>query len=162
MHEDGIRDPGPPSRGAASAPATPPTTIIRIERTLERVSWNRAQLIRRGLESGLEAATVAEPKDPKQDGQVLTRKKAKLKKPRLYKVLLHNDDYTPMEFVVAVLTHIFHLGEVDATRIMLHVHNSGVGVAGVFTYEIAETKMQQVLANARRQEYPLQCSIEPE
>ena len=105
---------------------------------------------------------MAGPKDPKQDGQVLTRKKSKTAKPRLYKVLLHNDDYTPMEFVIAVLTHIFRLGEVDATRIMLHVHNSGVGVAGLFTHEIAETKMQHVLSNARRQEYPLQCTIEPE
>ena len=162
MHVNGRRDPDPPTRDATSAPATPPTSIIRIPGTLERCLGNRAQMISGGLESAQEASDVAGPKDPKQDGQVLTRKKSKTKKPRMYKVLLHNDDYTPMEFVVAVLTHIFRLGEVDATRIMLHVHNSGVGIAGVFTHEIAETKMQQVLANARRQEYPLQCSIEPE
>jgi ATP-dependent Clp protease adaptor protein ClpS len=105
---------------------------------------------------------VAGKKDPKEQGQVLTRKKPKTRKPRLYKVLLHNDDYTPMEFVVAILEQIFHLGEVDATRIMLHVHTKGVGVAGVYTYEIAETKMQQVLVNAQRHEYPLQCTVEAE
>jgi len=101
-------------------------------------------------------------KDPREDGQVLTRKKPKTKKPRLYRVLLHNDDYTPMEFVVAVLQQIFRLGEVDATKVMLHVHNTGIGVAGVFTYEIAETRVEQVLGAARRHEFPLQCSMEPE
>jgi ATP-dependent Clp protease adaptor protein ClpS len=100
--------------------------------------------------------------DPREEGQVLTKKKPKLQQPRLYKVLLHNDDYTPMEFVVAVLQQIFHLDEVDATKIMLHVHNNGVGVAGVFTYEIAETKVQTVMAAAQTHEYPLQCSMEPE
>lgn len=105
---------------------------------------------------------MAGTREPREEGQVITRKKARTKAPRLYKVLLHNDDYTPMDFVVAVLLQVFHLGEVDATRIMLHVHNSGVGIAGVYTHEIAETKMQQVLAAARRHEYPLQCSIEPE
>ncbi len=101
-------------------------------------------------------------KDPKEDGQVLTRKKAQTKKPRMYKVLLHNDDYTPMEFVVAILQHIFGRGEVDSTEIMLHVHNNGVGVAGVYSYQVAETKVQKVLATAKRHEYPLQCSMEPE
>ncbi len=105
---------------------------------------------------------MAPKKDPREDGQVLTRKKPKAKKPRLYRVLLHNDDYTPMEFVVAVLQQIFRLGEVDATRVMLHVHNTGIGVAGVFTYEIAETRVEQVLGAAQRHEFPLQCSMEPE
>ena len=101
-------------------------------------------------------------KNPKEDGQVLTRKKAQTKKPRMYKVLLHNDDYTPMEFVVAILQNLFNLGEVDSNRIMLHVHNNGVGIAGVFSYQVAETKVQKVIALAQRYEYPLQCSMEPE
>ena len=105
---------------------------------------------------------MAEEHDPKQDGQLLTKKRTKTRKPRLYKVLLHNDDYTPMEFVILILRQVFHLGEVDATRIMLHVHNSGIGLAGTFSYEIAETKVQQVLGNARHHDFPLQCSMEPE
>ncbi len=100
--------------------------------------------------------------DTEDDGQVLTKKKPKTRKPRMFKVLIHNDDYTPMEFVVAILEQIFRLNEVDATRVMLHVHNNGVGVAGVFPHQVAETKMQQVMANAQRHEFPLQCSIEPE
>ena len=88
--------------------------------------------------------------------------KPQLKKPPLFRVVLLNDDYTPMEFVVAVLQQIFRLGEVDATRVMLHVHNTGIGVAGVFTYEIAETRVEQVLGAARRHEFPLQCTLEPE
>ncbi len=101
-------------------------------------------------------------RDPREEGSVKTRKKQQTKKPRQYKVLLHNDDYTPMEFVVAVLQQIFHLGEVDATRVMLHVHNTGIGVAGVFSFEIAETKVQETMKAAQRYEYPLQCSMEPE
>jgi ATP-dependent Clp protease adaptor protein ClpS len=101
-------------------------------------------------------------RDPREDGQLKTRKKEKTKKPSLYKVLLHNDDYTPMEFVVAILEQIFHLGEVDATQVMLHVHTTGIGIAGVFSYEVAETKMQLVLATAERHEFPLQCTMELE
>jgi ATP-dependent Clp protease adaptor protein ClpS len=105
---------------------------------------------------------MAEKIDPKEDGQLLTRQRPKTRRPRLYKVLLHNDDYTPMEFVVAVLRQVFRLGEVDATQVMLLVHNDGVGLAGTYSYEIAETKMQQVLTSAERHEFPLQCSMEPE
>ena len=84
------------------------------------------------------------------------------KKPSLYRVLLLNDDYTPMEFVVLVLEHFFNKSREEATRIMLHVHNYGVGVCGVFTYEVAETKVAQVLDLARRTEHPLQCTMERE
>lgn len=91
---------------------------------------------------------------------VETRTKTRLKKPRMYKVLLHNDDYTTMEFVVFVLQGIFHHSEADATRIMLHVHKNGVGVAGVYTREIAETRIAQVEALARKHEYPLRCSMD--
>jgi ATP-dependent Clp protease adaptor protein ClpS len=78
----------------------------------------------------------------------------------MYKVLLLNDDYTPMEFVVEVLARIFHKNQEDATRIMLHVHQHGVGVCGVFTYEVAETKVAQVMDAARRSQHPLQCTME--
>jgi len=88
------------------------------------------------------------------------RTKERLKAPPLYKVLLHNDDYTTMEFVVWVLETIFHHDETTATRIMLHVHKNGVGVAGVYPYEIAETRAARVEALARTHEYPLRCSVE--
>ncbi|MEB2283905.1 MAG: ATP-dependent Clp protease adapter ClpS [Polyangiaceae bacterium UTPRO1] len=91
---------------------------------------------------------------------VESRTKARLAKPRMYKVLLHNDDYTTMEFVIFVLQGIFHHSESDATRIMLHVHKNGVGVAGVYTREIAETRIAQVEALAREHEYPLRCSMD--
>jgi ATP-dependent Clp protease adaptor protein ClpS len=86
----------------------------------------------------------------------------RLKRPRLYRVLLHNDDYTTREFVVQVLHNVFHRGEQDAIRVMLHVHNNGVGVAGVFTREVAESKMQRVERMAREQEFPLRLTMEPE
>jgi ATP-dependent Clp protease adaptor protein ClpS len=101
----------------------------------------------------------------KQDGtSVVVDKKAapKLQPPQMYKVLLHNDDYTSMEFVVAVLQTIFNHSEASATRIMLHIHHSGVGVAGVYSHEIAETKVRKVLALAKEAEYPLLCTMEPE
>ena len=86
----------------------------------------------------------------------------RLKRPRLYRVLLHNDDYTTREFVVQVLHTVFHLGEQDAIRVMLHVHHTGVGVAGVFTREVAETKIQRVERMAQEQEFPLRLTMEPE
>ena len=89
-----------------------------------------------------------------------TRTKPKLKKPKMYKVLLHNDDYTTMEFVVYILQTVFHRSETDAMQIMLHVHKNGIGVAGVYTYDVAETRISQVEALAREQEFPLRCSLE--
>lgn len=89
-----------------------------------------------------------------------TRTERKLKKPKLYKVLLHNDDYTTMEFVVYILQGVFHRSETDATQIMLHVHQHGIGVAGVYTREVAESRVTQVEALARAQEFPLRCSME--
>ncbi|MFW2390407.1 MAG: ATP-dependent Clp protease adaptor ClpS [Polyangiales bacterium] len=86
----------------------------------------------------------------------------KLKRPRLYRVLLHNDDYTTREFVVQVLHTVFHLDEQDSIRVMLHVHHNGVGVAGVFTREVAETKIQRVERMAQEQEFPLRLTMEPE
>jgi len=93
---------------------------------------------------------------------VIVRSKPKTKKPAMYKVLLLNDDYTPMEFVVHVLERFFSKGREDATRIMLHVHRRGVGVCGVYTFEVAETKVTQVMDFARRHQHPLQCTMEKE
>lgn len=93
---------------------------------------------------------------------VVTRTRAKTKKPNLYKVLLLNDDYTPMEFVIHVLERFFNKGRDEATRIMLHVHQKGVGVCGVFTFEVAETKVTQVMDFARQHQHPLQCTMEKE
>ncbi len=86
----------------------------------------------------------------------------KLKRPTLYKVLLHNDHYTTREFVVAVLKEVFHRSETDAVQIMLHVHYNGIGVAGVYTYEVAETKVKVVEAAAKDNGFPLRLSMEPE
>ena len=93
---------------------------------------------------------------------LVTKTRPKTKKPSLYKVLLLNDDYTPMEFVVHVLERYFNKGRDEATRIMLHVHHKGVGICGVFTYEIAETKVTQVMEFSRQHDHPLQCTMEKE
>ncbi|MEP6827039.1 MAG: ATP-dependent Clp protease adapter ClpS, partial [Aestuariivirga sp.] len=90
-----------------------------------------------------------------------TRSKPQTKKPTPYKVLLLNDDYTPMEFVVYVLESVFNKGSDDAYTIMMHVHTKGVGVCGVYTFEVAETKMTQVMDLAKENSHPLQCTIEP-
>lgn len=103
------------------------------------------------------------PETTRQEGVGLKeREKERTKRPPLFKVLLHNDDYTTKEFVVMVLQAVFHLGEIEATKVMMHVHDNGVGVAGVYPYEVAETKVQKTLQLARRYEYPLQLSLEPE
>jgi ATP-dependent Clp protease adaptor protein ClpS len=107
-------------------------------------------------------------KDSRKDGgrgngfgtAVVTKTHPKTKRPNLYRVLLLNDDYTPMEFVVHVIMRFFGKSQDDATRIMLHVHNHGVGECGVFTYEVAETKVTQVMDFARKHQHPLQCVME--
>ena len=91
---------------------------------------------------------------------IATKTKPKTKQPALYKVLLLNDDYTPMEFVVLTLQRFFRMTIEDATRVMLSVHQRGVGVCGVFTYEVAETKVTQVMDFAREHQHPLQCTLE--
>ena len=98
----------------------------------------------------------------KREGGVVVEERTFTKKPPMYKVLLHNDDYTTKEFVVMVLQHIFHRSEADANRIMLHVHENGVGVAGIYPYEIAETKVAKTMQLAKKHEYPLQLSLEPD
>ena len=96
------------------------------------------------------------------DGVAVEEAKPKLKKPRLYRVILINDDYTPMEFVVLILQRVFRKGREEAVQVMLNVHTRGSGICGVFTAEIAETKVRQVLSLARDNEHPLQCTMEPE
>jgi ATP-dependent Clp protease adaptor protein ClpS len=91
---------------------------------------------------------------------VATKTRTRTAKPALYKVLLLNDDYTPMEFVVLTLQRFFKMSIEDATRVMLHVHQRGVGVCGIFTYEVAETKVNQVIDFAREHQHPLQCTME--
>ena len=111
------------------------------------------------------------PRVPKQGGGgdsddrgigtgIVTKTRAKTKKPSLYKVLILNDDYTPMEFVVDILQRFFAMDRTKATRVMLEVHTKGKGVCGVFTYEIAETKVAQVIAYARQHQHPLMATLE--
>jgi ATP-dependent Clp protease adaptor protein ClpS len=98
--------------------------------------------------------------DRQNEGWVVTKKRKKLDEPPLYKVLLHNDDYTTMEFVILILEKVFLKTTAEATRVMLNVHNQGIGIAGVYTREVAETKVAIVLDLARKNEYPLLCTME--
>ena len=91
---------------------------------------------------------------------IVVKSRSRTKRPSMYKVLMLNDDYTPMEFVVHVLARFFAMNQEQATRVMLHVHQRGVGVCGAYTYEIAETKVNQVMSLARQHQHPLQCTIE--
>lgn len=101
-------------------------------------------------------------KDTERQRGVAIKERTRTEKPPLYKVLLHNDDYTTKEFVVMILQAIFNKDEQGALRVMMTVHNNGVGVAGVYSYEIAETKVAKTLQLAQAHEYPLQASLEPE
>lgn len=106
---------------------------------------------------------MAERRDDEDGGAgigVATRSRSRTKRPTPYRVLMLNDDYTPMEFVVLCLQRFFRMSIEEATRVMLHVHQRGVGVCGVFTYEVAETKVSQVMDFARQHQHPLQCTLE--
>ena len=96
------------------------------------------------------------------ENNTITKEKSKLKKPEMYAVVMLNDDYTPMEFVIEVLEKFFGKRQDEATQIMLHVHQKGIGVCGIYTYEIAETKAVQVTNYARKYEHPLQMQLEKE
>jgi ATP-dependent Clp protease adaptor protein ClpS len=118
-------------------------------------------------QSGLTMAGKGRPGGPDRGGDdgrtdLVTKTRPKTKKPSLYKVLLLNDDYTPMEFVVLVLEKFFGKNHDEAYHVMMHVHQKGVGVCGVFTYEVAETKVTQVMDFARQNGHPLQCTMEKE
>ena len=130
-------------------------------RTAERRRASAVWRTRRSTEA------AKEPRRPGDGGPgngsgtaVITRTRTQTKKPSMYRVLLLNDDYTPMEFVVTVLRKCFNKDADEATRIMLHVHHHGVGECGVFTYEVAETKVTQVMDFARKHQHPLQCIME--
>jgi ATP-dependent Clp protease adaptor protein ClpS len=104
-----------------------------------------------------------ERKEERKGGvRLAEREEQKTRKPPMYKVLLHNDDFTPMHWVVALLRHVFRKSEAEAERVMLQVHNNGIGVAGIYTHEIAETKCAQVLQLAAQDEHPMMCSMEPD
>ncbi len=111
-------------------------------------------------------ANIPDLSDPQEDDDVQIIDKplpaVKNKRPSLYKVLLLNDDYTPMEFVIHILERYFHKNQEEATSIMLSVHHEGVGICGVYTYEVAETKVMQVIDQARQHQHPLQCVMERE
>ncbi len=131
------------------------------------MDWTRVKNVRDFLKirsSGEE--NPENPGDPggeeKRQAGILLKPKPRNKKPAMYKVLLLNDDYTPMEFVVYILERFFSKNRQEATDIMLHVHRRGVGLCGVFTYEVAETKVNQVMDFARANEQPLQCTMEKE
>ena len=95
-------------------------------------------------------------------GEVMTESEIKLEKPKLYKVLLHNDDFTTMEFVIFVLQYVFNREDADAFSIMLKVHNEGLGIAGIYPYEIATVKCNKAMNLAKAREYPLLCTVEEE
>ena len=107
-----------------------------------------------------------DPVDPKNvpdgEGAVALEDEREVKTPRMYRVLVHNDDYTTMEFVVMCLMTVFHHAEQEAVRIMLQVHQQGTGLAGVYTHEVAEARVSRVARLAREHEFPLRCSMEPE
>tara|TARA_R110002020_G_scaffold88345_4_gene217050 strand:- start:1095 stop:1442 length:348 start_codon:yes stop_codon:yes gene_type:complete len=113
----------------------------------------------------MRTSPIVMTKSDKDDGDqsgtvVVTRTRPKTKRPSMYRVLLLNDDYTPMEFVVHVLESFFQKSRDEATQVMLHVHHHGVGECGVYTYEVAETKVTQVMDFARKHQHPLQCVME--
>lgn len=117
-----------------------------------------------GDEPGKPGPGVPGHEDHREDRQagLLLKPRPQTKKPAMYKVLILNDDYTPMEFVVHILERFFNKNRQEATDIMLHVHRRGVGICGIYTYEVAETKVQQVMDFARANEQPLQCTMEKE
>ena len=122
------------------------------------------RVIRPSLAAARPATVASDPGSPGGDDRsntaIITRPKPKTKRPSLYRVLLLNDDYTPMEFVVLVVERFFNKTQEDAYQIMMHVHQNGVGECGVFTYEVAETKVTQVMDFARKHQHPLQCVME--
>jgi ATP-dependent Clp protease adaptor protein ClpS len=133
--------------------------------------WHRGEIknVGNGAVFGGEAKTGAVMSRKNENGDdgdmrggIVTKTEPKTKRPSLYKVLLLNDDYTPMDFVVYILERFFNKQSDEANRIMMHVHQKGVGICGVYTYEVAETKVAQVMNFARQHQHPLQCTMEKE
>jgi ATP-dependent Clp protease adaptor protein ClpS len=131
-------------------------------KTTSRRNGRRSSGRRNGVaaRAGMTTAGPRRVEDGGSGTSVVTKTRPKVKRPSLYRVLILNDDYTPMEFVVHVLEHFFAKDREAATRIMLHVHNHGAGECGVYTYEVAETKVTQVMDFARKHQHPLQCVME--
>jgi ATP-dependent Clp protease adaptor protein ClpS len=135
------------------------TTATDISGTPASGTWSqRARLAPYAADDDRKRNNSKEPTGP--GTAVITKTKTQTKKPNLYRVLLLNDDYTPMEFVVHVLERFFNKDREAATRIMLHVHHHGIGECGIYTYEVAETKVTQVMDFARKHQHPLQCVME--
>lgn len=105
---------------------------------------------------------MAEFPDSEHDSEVLTESETKLEKPKLFKVILHNDDFTTMEFVVFILKHVFMRSDAEAVSIMLKVHNEGVGIAGTYPFEVANMKAEKAMNLSKAHEYPLLCTVEEE
>lgn len=99
---------------------------------------------------------------PEHGSEVVTESETKLEKPKLFKVILHNDDFTTMDFVVFILQHVFNRSDADAFTIMLKVHNEGIGIAGIYPYDIASMKSQKAINLAKASEFPLLCTVEEE
>ncbi len=143
--------------------STSPEIIDSADRVNHRADFRRAHYIQCTMGDGDSGDDNGDSGDDDfGEGDVATETRTKTKRPKLYKVLLHNDDYTTMEFVISVLISVFHMTEEQAIQVTLHVHQKGVGVAGVFSFEIAETKVEKVMNFARENEYPLRCTCEPE
>jgi len=146
---------------AASHKADSAGKLLRFRVLVQGVSWPY-----KGLRGRFRGSVVSDPKEGGQDkeqsgtGLVLEEATPRLKRPPMFRVLLINDDYTPMEFVVDVLQRVFGHDRPKATRIMLEVHTRGRGICGVFTFEIAETKVAQVTSYARQHQHPLLCTME--
>jgi ATP-dependent Clp protease adaptor protein ClpS len=146
--------------------ASPASALRTAKYGVQAVGRSPEERALSGLAQGRQRPTVSSgpPGFGSGDNQsgtaIVTKTKPRTKRPNLYRVLLLNDDYTPMEFVVHVLERFFNKNREDATRIMLHVHQNGVGECGVFTYEVAETKVTQVMDFARKHQHPLQCVME--
>ncbi len=150
-------------RASDAGPCGDYTTDFRAPRASEMAA-PRAPATDRPTDRPNQTMSQDKPTRKGGPGQLVleAKTKPKLKRPRLYRVLLHNDDFTPRDFVVLIIEQVFRLSETEATQLMLHVHNNGVGVAGVYPYSIAETKVAQVLAAAEQASFPLMCTMEPE
>lgn len=131
---------------------------------IENSDWQPESDLQRGIGPVTRSPSMMadSPQGPGNDSSVLTKTKSKTQRPPLYKVLLLNDDYTPMEFVVHVLERFFGMSHAQSFDIMLTVHKKGLAVVGVFSFEVAETKVAQVMDFARRHQHPLQCTMEKE
>src|SRR4051794_23025912 len=148
-----------------------PSLIAEPHPLLSRFRAGMALIVRwfsqRGAPFAGQPRVLAAAKEPRRNSDnpgagaaVITRTRTQTKRPNMYRVLLLNDDYTPMEFVISILQSFFNKNPEEATQIMLHVHHNGVGECGVYTYEIAETKVAQVMDHARKNQHPLQCIME--